>query len=101
MIKIWKKWKTKWNVESDKRMAWIFLVFAITGMLTVVVRKGLFEYLGIDIENGTLRFLVKLIAIYFVYQLMLFTVGTIMGEGKFVRWFIAKMNKRLIPKKKK
>ena len=22
---LWEKWKTKWNVESDKRMTWIFI----------------------------------------------------------------------------
>lgn len=99
MKKIWEAWKKKWSVETDRRMAWIFLVFAITGSSTVFVRKYLFQVLGIDIQNTTLAFIVKMVAIYVVYQFMLFIVGTVMGEGQFVRWFLAKMNKRLIGKK--
>jgi hypothetical protein len=34
-----------------------------------------------------------------VYQILLFVVGTLMGEGKFVRWFLTKMNSRFIGKK--
>jgi len=81
-MKIWNAWKKKWNVETDKRMAWIFLVFAITGSSTVYVRKYLYGLLGIDIQNPILSVVVKILAIYIVYQILLFLVGTIMGEGK-------------------
>ena len=80
-------------------MSWIFLVFAITGSSTVVVRKFLFSTLGIDIQNATIAFIVKFVAIYIVYQFMLLIVGTIMGEHKFVKWFLIKMNARLIGRK--
>ena len=101
MIRIWNIWKEKWGVETDRRMAWIFLVFAITGSSTVVVRKYLFSVLGIDIQNAVVAFIVKFIAIYIVYQFMLLIVGTIMGEHKFVKWFLIKMNARLVGKKSK
>ena len=55
--------------------------------------------MGIDIQNATLAFIVKFVAIYFVYQVMLFVVGTLMGEHKFVKWFLIKMNSRLINRK--
>lgn len=99
--RIWEIWKQKWAVETDRRMAWIFLVFAITGSLTVVVRKSLFKAMGIEMDNAVLFFIVKLLAIYVVYQILLFLIGSIMGEHRFVKWFIAKMNKRLIPKRSK
>jgi hypothetical protein len=82
-------------------MLWIFLVFAITGSSTVYVRKFIFKALGISFENQALQITVKIISIYIVYQLMLFVIGSIMGEHKFVKWFILKMNKRLLPKKRK
>lgn len=100
MLKIWNKWKEKWNVDTDRRMLWIFLVFAITGSSTVIVRKWLFSTLGIEFSNVVLGFIVKIIAIYIVYQILLFAIGSVMGEHKFVKWFIQKMNKRIIPTKK-
>jgi len=100
-MKIWNTWKKKWNVETDKRMIWIFVIFAITGSSTVFVRKYLYELLGIEIENPILSVVVRILAIYIVYQILLFLVGTIMGEGKFVRWFLVKMNGRFIGKKAK
>ena len=99
MKRIWNIWKEKWGVKTDKRMTWIFIVFAITGSSTVYVRKFLFSILGIDIQNPTVAFIVKFVAIYFVYQVMLYVVGTLMGEHKFVKWFLIKMNSRLINKK--
>ena len=101
MLKIWNKWKIKWKVETDRRMLWIFLIFAITGSTTVIVRKSIFKFFNISIENDIIHVIVKLVMIYVVYQLLLLLIGTIMGEGKFVRWFLAKMNNRLIPKQLK
>lgn len=101
MLKIWNKWKTKWNVETDARMLWIFLIFAITGSSTVFVRKWIFNALGIEFSNAVLGFFVKMLAIYIVYQFLLFSIGSILGEHKFVKWFILKMNSRLIPKMSK
>ncbi|MBO6517529.1 MAG: hypothetical protein JJ975_13365, partial [Bacteroidia bacterium] len=97
--KLWEAWKTKWEIESDRRMGKIFLIFAITGSATVVVRKALFNVLGIEIDNAWLAFFIKLVAIYFIYQLLLFTIGSIFGESKFFGWFIKKMNRRMIGKK--
>lgn len=82
-------------------MAKIFVIFAITGSATVFVRRGLFGFLGIDISNALVSFFVKLVAIYFIYQLLLFTIGVIFGERKFFAWFIKKMNLRMIGKKPK
>lgn len=99
MKRLWDKLKVKWEVESDMRMAKIFLIFAITGSATVFVRKGLFAFLGIEFDNAVLGFFVKLFAIYFIYQVMLFTIGSLFGEWKFFGWFIKKMNMRMIGKK--
>ncbi len=99
MKRIWELWKEKWGVKTDKRMTWIFIIFAITGSSTVVVRKFLFNTLGIEIENAAIAFAVKFVAIYIVYQFMLLAVGSLMGEHKFVKWFLIKMNSSLINKR--
>ena len=82
-------------------MAWIFFIFAITGSATVVVRKSVFRLLGVDIDHPLFAWLVKLLAIYLFYQLLLLSIGSLLGEHRFFRWFIIKMNRRLIPQKKK
>jgi len=97
--KLWERLKLKWQVESDARMAKIFVVFAITGSATVFVRKSLFNLMGIDIESRFLGFFVKLFAIYFIYQLLLFLIGVLFGERQFFGWFIKKMNYRMVGKK--
>lgn len=99
MKRIWEIWKEKWGVKTDKRMTWIFIIFAITGSSTVVVRKFIFNVLGIEIENAAIGFFVKFIAIYIVYQILLFSIGSLLGEHKFVKWFIVKMNSRMVNKK--
>ncbi|MCB9262494.1 MAG: prolipoprotein diacylglyceryl transferase [Flavobacteriales bacterium] len=99
MKKYWEKLKQKWNIDSDQRMIKIWVIFAITGSFTVFVRKSLFKVLGIHIDAKWLAFLVKLVAIYFIYQLLLFLIGSILGESKFFGWFIKKMNYRFIGKK--
>ena len=101
MKRIWELWKEKWGVKTNARMTWIFIMFAITGSSTVVVRKFLFSVLGIEIENAAIAFVVKFVAIYLVYQVMLFVVGTLMGEHKFVKWFLVKMNSSLINRRTK
>lgn len=101
MKKYWDRLKTKWGIETDQRMAKIFLVFAITGTATLFVRKGLFQLLGIDIENQLWFTLVKWVSIYIIYQIMLFTIGYLFKEGAFFGYFIKKMNLRMIGKKPK
>jgi len=98
-MKYWKKLKEKWGVETDKRMVLIFVIFAITGTSTLFVRKYLYTQLGIDIDPPWLKLTVKIVAIYLIYQLLLISIGTILGERKFFIWFLKKMNKRLIGKK--
>lgn len=99
MKKYWEKLKVKWGVETDRRMAWIFLVFSITGSTTAWLRLYLFELFRVDdYLSGASFHIVKWVCIYFFYQILLFTVGSLMGEHQFVKWFVIKMNKRFLPK---
>ncbi|MCO4818457.1 MAG: diacylglyceryl transferase [Bacteroidetes bacterium] len=99
MKKYWERLKAKWGIETDRRMVVIFIVFAITGSATLFVRKALFSAFNIDIDHKVLAIIVKWVSIYFIYQIMLFIIGTIFKEGKFFWWFIKKMNLRMIGKK--
>ncbi len=100
MRKIWERLKVKWNVDTDRRMVWIFIIFAITGTSITFVRQPFTEHFFEKSTYGELHWyelLITLVVIYIVYQFFLFTIGSIMGEYKFFRWFILKMNKRMFP----
>lgn len=100
MKKVWDIWKEKWNIESDKRMIWIFIMFGITGSSVTFVRKPVTSFLFEKTTYGELNWyewIVTLLIVYIVYQFVLLAVGTVMGEHKFVKWFLVKMNKRMLP----
>ncbi|PCJ62794.1 MAG: diacylglyceryl transferase [Bacteroidetes bacterium] len=100
MKSIWEKLKLKWNIESNKRMAWIFVIFAITGSSIGFVRKPVTRFLFDKSTYGELvwyELIGTIILVYFIYQILLFIIGSLMGEYKFVKWFVIKMNKRMFP----
>ncbi|PDH53378.1 MAG: diacylglyceryl transferase [Bacteroidetes bacterium MED-G17] len=97
MKRIWKKLKQKWGVESDLRMLWLFLLFAIAGSTTAYLRNKLFVYIGIaPFSPKILYVLFKFVFIYFFYQICLLTVGSLGGEFRFYWPFLRKMNQRMI-----
>jgi hypothetical protein len=104
MRSVWNKWKEKWSIESDKRMLWIFVIFGITGTSVTFVRKPATEYLFQKSTYGELNWyewIITLVIVYIIYQFILFVVGSLLGEHKFVKWFLWKMNKRILPFKSK
>lgn len=100
MKSAWNKLKAKWDVESDKRLAWIFVIFAITGSSIGFIRKPITQFFFDKTTYSELlwyELICTIVIVYFIYQILLFAVGTILGEHKFVKWFVLKMNKRLFP----
>ncbi len=98
MKKIIQKLKYKWNIETDIQLLWIFVIFAITGSSIVFVRKPITEYLFSKSTYGELfwyELIITIVIVYFIYQIFLFVIGSILGQHKFVKWFVVKMNKRL------
>tara|TARA_Y100000385_G_C12768169_1_gene498099 strand:- start:171 stop:488 length:318 start_codon:yes stop_codon:yes gene_type:complete len=103
MKKIIQSLKNKWNVKSDIELLWIFFIFAVTGTSIVYVRKPITNYLFNKSTYGELEwyeFIITIIIVYFVYQILLFVIGSILGKYKFVKWFVVKMNKRIFFKTK-
>tara|TARA_B110000902_G_scaffold100939_1_gene119326 strand:- start:680 stop:1042 length:363 start_codon:yes stop_codon:yes gene_type:complete len=100
MKSMWEKLKTKWGVESNIRMTWIFVIFAITGTSITFVRKPLTIALFEKSTYGELswwQLTLTIVMVYFIYQIFLFVIGSLLGEYKFVKWFVLKMNKRMFP----
>jgi hypothetical protein len=100
MKSVWEKLKTKWGVETNTRMTWIFVIFAITGSSITFVRKpitiALFDK-STYVELSWWQLILTIVIVYFIYQVFLLVIGSLLGEHKFVKWFVLKMNKRMFP----
>ena len=79
----------------------IFLVFAVSGSLSVIVSEPVVKYIGLEIiDNVVLKTIVRIIIIFPLYQVILLIIGTIFGQFKYFWEFEKKFWKRFIVKKK-
>jgi hypothetical protein len=97
--------KKRWGVTSPFQVAIIFLVFAITGMLSIYVSRFIFELLHLTEDDPFwLRAVVYIVTVLPAYQVILLTVGTLFGQHKFFKNFLRIMFSRFLfwkrPKKK-
>ena len=93
---IFKKLEGKWIVNQRWEIIRIFIVFAITGSSSVFVGKPFIAFLGITKENLNVFaywFLYIIIGLVF-YQILLVTIGYLLGQGKFFWEFEKKMLRR-------
>ena len=78
------------RVENISQLTIVFIVFGITGSLSVVVGKYFLIFIfGEDLVNNDLYWLLRLILIFPVYQILLIIVGTLFGQFKYF-WEIEK-----------
>ena len=82
--------KNKWGVESNSQFILIFIVFGITGSLSVRLAKPVLEFLNInndffkDLFLGDILYWILRVAIVFpLYQLLLLVIGTLFLQFKF------------------
>jgi ferrochelatase len=89
--------KKRWGVTSAFQVAIIFLVFAITGMLSIYVSRFVFEVLNLTKEDPFwLRAIVYIVTVLPAYQVILLAVGTIFGQHKFFKNFLKIMFSRFM-----
>ena len=78
------------RVENIYQLTIVFIVFGITGSLSVVVGKYFLIFIfGEDLVNNDFYWLLRLILIFPVYQILLIVVGTLFGQFKYF-WEIEK-----------
>ena len=81
---------TLFKVESLKQLVIVFLVFSITGSLSVVLGEPIINFFFEDgFENNLYFWIVRIIIIFPLYQILLIIVGTIFGEFRYF-WKIEK-----------
>lgn len=88
--------KKRWGINSNIQLTIIFFVFAITGSASAWLSKPICFWLGISKEDlGYLFTPVRLLLIFPLYQVLLVTIGFILGQFKFFWAFEKKMLKRM------
>ena len=96
------KLKNRWQIESNFQLVLILITFSVTGSLSVMVRRPIFEYLGIDATTSLwVKIPMNLLIITPSYQILLIIVGSILGQFNFFWAFEKKMLSRFHFSKKK
>ncbi|OIQ23931.1 DUF6787 family protein [Lacinutrix sp. MedPE-SW] len=93
---LFKKLENKWIVKQRWEIIRIFIVFAITGSSSVLVGKPIIKFIGITKENLNIfvYWVLYIIIGLIFYQILLVTIGWLLGQGKFFWEFEKKMLRR-------
>lgn len=90
------KLKKRWGVNSPVQVIIILIVFALTGMTAVYIKKPIFHYLGAEnIQSTALYVLLYIITVLPAYQVLLLFYGFIFGQFKFFWAFEQRMFSRI------
>lgn len=96
-----KKLKKKWGIKSNIQLITIFIVFSITGSLSVLLGAPLLEIFNPKItDNIILYIILRIILIFPIYQILILLVGWLFGQFKFFWSFEKKVLEAIGLKKK-
>jgi hypothetical protein len=87
------KLKKFFKATSNWHLFIIFLVFGISGSLSVIVSKPIIELFKINelIDNYILYLTIRILIIFPVYQIVLLFIGTLFGQYRYFLEFEKKM----------
>ena len=88
--------KKFFKVSSVIQLTIIFLVFAITGSLSLYLSDFILVIVNVSQESSNLviYWLIRIFLIFPIYQVLLIIVGTLFGEFKYFWNFEKKMLRR-------
>ncbi|QIK53838.1 prolipoprotein diacylglyceryl transferase [Dysgonomonas sp. HDW5B] len=96
------KFKVKWNITSNWQLAIILIVFSVTGSAALVVRRFVFEWIGITSETSMwLKVPLYILILVPAYQILLIIIGAIFGQYRFFYEFQKKSIGRFYRRKEK
>ena len=92
-----KKLKEKWGIVSNFQLLIIFLVFSVTGSLSLWVAKPLLDFMGLEEAalSPWIFWPIRISIIFPIYQILIVLVGALFGQFKFFWNFEKKMLYRL------
>ena len=93
------KLEERWEIKGWWQILIIFIVFGLTGSLSVKISKPLLAFLHInkDALNPFLYWPIRILIVFPIYQILLITIGTLFGQFKFFWKMEKKMLGRFIP----
>lgn len=101
---MFQKLKKRWGIESNFQLVIIFIVFAITGSMSVKLGEPLLVFLDVSADRfgGFLYYLLRILLIFPLYQILLVFFGALFFQFKFFWEFEKKMLRKmgLYPKEK-
>jgi hypothetical protein len=84
------------KVNSINRLIIIFIVFAITGSLSVILGEYvLLLFFSDDVVKGFFYWVIRILIIFPLYQILLIIIGRVFGEFKYFWSIEKKILKRL------
>ncbi|MFN1834182.1 DUF6787 family protein [Balneola sp. MJW-20] len=96
MNKLFHKLKERWGVDSFWKVLLILIIFAVTGMSALAVRKFAFEFLGYTDETSFwLKAITWIVVVFPSYQILFLFYGLLFGQFEFVWEFEKKSLSRL------
>lgn len=96
------RFKKKWDIKSNFQLIIVLFVFSITGSLAMVVRKSVFQLIGIQPDTSLLiKVPLYILVLVPSYQLLLLIVGTLLGQYRFFLAYEKKTVGRLVKRIKK
>lgn len=95
------KFKEKWNITSNFQLIIIFIVFSVTGSLSLLVSGPLLDFLYIkqDLLSPFIFWPLRILIVFPIYQVLILIVGTLFGQFHFFWSFEKKMLSRIGLKK--
>ena len=94
---IFKKIKSLFKVKDNIQLIVVFIVFAITGSLSVICSDLVLSYFDINSKRLDYSFylILRILVIFPIYQVLLIIVGTAFGEFKYFWEFEKKFLRRI------
>ena len=94
--------KKKWGIQSNSQLVLIFIVFGITGSLSVRLAKPVLEFLNINnaffkelFLGDILYWTLRVVIVFPLYQVLLMVIGTLFLQFKFFWNFEKKILRRI------
>ncbi|MGV6832471.1 MAG: DUF6787 family protein [bacterium] len=101
-LRLFKLLEKRWIVSHRWKIIRIFIVFAITGSMSVMITRPLFNVLGFtsdtftEIPGGKILYIfLRILFVFPIYKVLLVFFGWIFGEYNFFFNFALKMLKRI------
>lgn len=94
--------KNKWEIQSNSQLILIFIVFGITGSLSVRLAEPVLEFLNINDNyfeelflGNLLYWTLRVVIVFPLYQILLLVIGTLFLQFKFFLNFEKKILRRI------